>query len=161
MYISESAIILQKSIKNMRKWLFTIFLMAGAVALHAQSTKDKLEILAILNRQQGDWNKGDIKSFMNGYWESDSLMFVGKTGVTYGYKATYQGYLKRYPDRAAMGKLKFTFINFSFPGPGAAFVVGKFHLTRPEKGNLEGFYTLLFKKIKGKWLIICDHTSGS
>jgi ketosteroid isomerase-like protein len=144
----------------MRNWLFTIFLIAITITAHAQTDQDKKEILATLNRQVSDWNQGNIKSFMNGYWESDSLMFVGKTGVTYGYEATYQGYLKRYPDLATMGKLKFTYINFSFPGPGVAFVVGKFHLTRPEKGDLEGHYTLLWKKIKGKWVIICDHTSS-
>lgn len=144
----------------MRNWLFTLILMGiGGVAM-AQSANDKEKILAILQRQEADWNKGDIASFMNGYWESDSLMFVGKGGITYGYKPTYEGYLRRYPDRATMGTLKFTFLNFSFPGPGVAFVVGKFHLTRPEKGDLEGHYTLLFRKIKGKWLIVCDHTSG-
>lgn len=144
----------------MRNWLFTLILIAVVISAKAQSAGDKDQILAILQRQEADWNKGDIKSFMNGYWESDSLMFVGKAGITYGYKPTYEGYLKRYPDRATMGKLKFTFLNFSFPGRGVAFVVGKFHLTRPEKGDLEGHYTLLFKKIKGKWLIVCDHTSG-
>ncbi len=144
----------------MRNWLFTLILIGMATMANAQSAGDKEEILGILKRQEADWNKGDIKSFMNGYWESDSLMFVGKTGITYGYKPTYEGYLKRYPDRATMGTLKFTFLNFSFPGRDVAFVVGKFHLTRPEKGDLEGHYTLLFRKINGKWLVVCDHTSG-
>ncbi|NIJ55980.1 YybH family protein [Dyadobacter arcticus] len=144
----------------MRNWLFAILLLSLAFVGRAQSAKDKEEILTTLNRQVSDWNNGDINSFMSGYWESDSLMFVGKTGVTYGYKSTYEGYMKRYPDRVTMGKLEFTFINFSFPGPGVAFIVGKFHLTRPEKGDLEGYYTLTWKKIKDKWVIICDHTSG-
>lgn len=144
----------------MRNWFFVLILVMISGAARAQSAGDKEEILGILKRQESDWNKGDVKSFMNGYWESDSLMFVGKAGITYGYKPTYEGYLRRYPDRATMGTLQFTFLNFSFPGPGVAFVVGKFHLTRPEKGDLEGHYTLLFRKIGGKWLIVCDHTSG-
>nr|WP_295929719.1 DUF4440 domain-containing protein [uncultured Dyadobacter sp.] len=144
----------------MKNWLFALILMGAAQTAMAQSSKDKQQILAILDRQVADWNKGDITSFMNGYWESDSLMFVGKTGITYGYKRTYEGYMKRYPDRATMGTLKFTFLNFSFPGKDVAFVVGKFHLTRPEKGDLEGHYTLLWRKIKGKWVIVSDHTSS-
>lgn len=144
----------------MKNWLFTLILMGAVQTAMAQSSQDKQQILAILNRQVADWNKGDITSFMNGYWESDSLMFVGKTGITYGYKRTYEGYMKRYPDRATMGTLKFTFLNFSFPGKDVAFVVGKFHLTRPEKGDLEGHYTLLWRKIKGKWVIVSDHTSS-
>jgi ketosteroid isomerase-like protein len=58
-----------------------------------------------------------------------------------------------------MGTLKFDFIRLSFPGPDVAFLLGKFHLTRPEKGDLSGFYTLLWRKIKGKWVIVSDHTS--
>jgi ketosteroid isomerase-like protein len=139
--------------------LSLVLLFVISTAVNAQSKNDIKQIHAILNRQAADWNRGDIPSFMNGYWESDSLMFVGKNGVTYGYKATYENYIKRYPDRATMGTLKFDFLNLSFPGKDVAFLVGKFHLTRPEKGDASGFYTLLWRKIKGKWLIICDHTS--
>lgn len=144
----------------MRNWLMVLVLLSAVSVGVAQHANDRDEIFAIMNRQASDWNKGDIASFMNGYLESDSLMFVGKTGVTYGFKATYEGYLKRYPDRAAMGKLQFTFLNLSFPEPDVAFLVGKFHLDRPEKGDLEGYYTLLWRRIGGKWVIVCDHTSG-
>lgn len=143
----------------MRNIALTLVLFCTATALIAQSSTDRSTILATLDRQTKDWNGGDIKAFMNGYWESDSLMFVGKSGVTYGYQNTYQGYLKRYPDRATMGTLKFDIVNLSFPSQGAAFVVGKWHLTRPEAGDIGGYYTLLWRKIKGKWVVVCDHTS--
>ncbi|WP_149241393.1 nuclear transport factor 2 family protein [Dyadobacter sp. 32] len=143
----------------MRNYVFALGLFFTAVVVMGQPKSDKDQIYGIMNRQAADWNGGNISSFMNGYWESDSLMFVGKSGVTYGYKATYENYLKRYPDRAAMGTLKFDFINLSFPEPHVAFLVGKFYLTRPEKGDLSGFYTLLWRKINGKWVIVCDHTS--
>ena len=135
-----------------------LMLLFAAQAM-AQSGADRKVILATLDRQTTDWNAGNIDAFMHGYWESDSLMFVGKNGVTYGYENTYQGYLKRYPDRATMGTLKFDILNVSFPGKGVAFVVGKWHLTRPEAGDVGGHYTLLWRKIKGKWTIVCDHTS--
>lgn len=135
-----------------------LMLLIAAQAM-AQSGSDRKLVLATLDRQTADWNAGNIDAFMHGYWESDSLMFVGKNGVTYGYENTYQGYLKRYPDRATMGTLKFDILNVSFPGKGVAFVVGKWHLTRPEVGDVGGHYTLLWRKIKGKWLIVCDHTS--
>ncbi len=143
----------------MRNAYLTFALIFVAKVLLAQSPTDRRTILATLDRQTNDWNAGNIKAFMQGYWESDSLMFVGKSGVTYGYRNTYEGYLKRYPDRATMGALKFDIVNLSFPGQGAAFVVGKWHLTRPEAGDIGGYYTLLWRKIKVKWVIICDHTS--
>ena len=143
----------------MRNFTITVLLLFLATNLMAQLNADRKTILATLDRQTNDWNSGNIDSFMQGYWESDSLMFVGKNGVTYGYQNTYEGYLKRYPDRATMGTLKFTILHLSFPAKGAAFVVGKWHLTRPEVGDIGGHYTLLWRKIKGKWVIVCDHTS--
>ena len=145
----------------MRNSFLTLILSVMSLAVLAQSKDDKDAITKTLNQQVEDWNEGHIDKFMTAYWESDSLMFVGKNGITYGYKATHENYLKRYPDRAAMGKLKFDFLNFSFPEPNVAFLVGKFHLTRPEVGDISGFYTLLWRKINGKWVIICDHTTQS
>lgn len=136
-------------------WLMLCILPAAM----AQTSADRRAILATLDRQTNDWNAGNIDAFMKGYWESDSLMFVGKNGVTYGYGNTYQGYLKRYPDRAAMGTLKFDILHLSFPGKDVAFVVGKWHLARPQAGDVGGHYTLLWRKINGKWVIVCDHTS--
>ena len=143
----------------MRNCVLTICLTLITIAAASQSKSDRDQIYQTMSRQADDWNQGNISSFMNGYWESDSLMFVGKSGVTYGYKATYENYMKRYPDRPTMGTLKFDFINLSFPQQDVAFLVGKFYLTRPEKGDASGFYTLLWRKIKGKWVIVCDHTS--
>lgn len=143
----------------MRNTTLVCLMLLFAAQAMAQSASDRNLVLATLDRQTADWNAGNINAFMHGYWESDSLMFVGKNGVTYGYENTYQGYLKRYPDRATMGTLKFDILNVSFPGKGVAFVVGKWHLTRPEAGDVGGHYTLLWRKIKGKWLIVCDHTS--
>lgn len=143
----------------MRNTTMVWFMLLFAAQAMAQSGADRKVILATLDRQTADWNAGNIDAFMLGYWESDSLMFVGKNGVTYGYENTYRGYLKRYPDRATMGTLKFDILNVSFPGKNVAFVVGKWHLTRPQAGDVGGHYTLLWRKINGKWLIVCDHTS--
>ncbi|PWJ59851.1 ketosteroid isomerase-like protein [Dyadobacter jejuensis] len=143
----------------MRNTLLTFVLLLLTTGAYAQSKVDQDQIYDQLNQQVAHWNNGDIAAFMEAYWPSDSLMFVGKSGVTYGYTNTYQNYLKRYPDRATMGILSFEYINMSFPSPGVAFLVGKFHLHRPEKGDASGFYTLLWRKIDGKWRIVVDHTS--
>jgi ketosteroid isomerase-like protein len=96
---------------------------------------------------------------MKGYWKSDSLMFIGKSGVTYGYNNTLENYKKGYPTRDAMGILKFTILKVEKISADAYFVVGKWHLTREKVGDVEGHYTLLFKQIKGEWVIVADHSS--
>lgn len=121
-------------------------------------TAEAEEIKAILERQRRDWNRGDIEAFMIGYWENDSLMFVGKSGVTYGYKNTLANYKKNYPDIATMGQLTFTYIEFKKLSMEYYQVTGKYHLTRT-MGDASGHYTLLIKKMNGRWVIVYDHSS--
>jgi ketosteroid isomerase-like protein len=96
---------------------------------------------------------------MKGYWQNDSLMFIGKSGVTYGYAQTLANYKKNYPDKDAMGVLKFNLIKVTKLSGDAYYVIGKWHLTREKNGDIGGHYTLLFRKIKGKWVIVADHSS--
>ena len=140
------------------KKLFFLLLLASAISSTAQ-TKDEQTILSILDAQTKFWNTGDLENFMKGYWNNDSLMFIGKSGVTYGYKNTLENYKKGYPTRDAMGILKFNVLKVEKISADAYFVVGKWHLTREKVGDVEGHYTLLFKKIKGEWLIVADHSS--
>ena len=139
----------------------TILLCAFLILTHlkAQSNKDADAIMHILSTQVSAWNDGNTDKFMVGYWESDSLMFIGKSGMNQGYQTTLDNYKKNYPDRAAMGTLKFDILKMKPLGKKHYFVVGKWHLTRPEKGDIGGHFSLVFEKIKGKWVIIADHSS--
>lgn len=120
--------------------------------------KEEDKIRQQLTAQTKAWNSGDIEAFMQTYWKSDSLMFIGKTGVTRGWQKTLQNYKKGYPDTASMGKLAFDIISIQQLSPEYFFVVGKWMLKR-SIGDLSGHYNLLFRKIKGQWVIITDHSS--
>ena len=121
-------------------------------------TKDEIEVRNVLAKQNAAWNRGDKDAFMVGYWENDSLMFIGKSGVTYGYKNTLANYKKNYPDTITMGKLTYTLIKVKQLSPEYFHVTGKYYLTRTI-GDASGHFTLLFRKINGKWVIISDHSS--
>ena len=142
----------------MKKLIFFL-LLSTICEVNAQTNDDKSQIMNILDRQTKAWNNGEVSNFMKGYWESDSLMYIGKSGVTYGYSKTLENYKKNYPNKATMGTLVFDIIKVNFIASDACFVVGKWHLTRPEKGDIGGHYTLLWKKINGEWVIIADHSS--
>ena len=135
--------------------LVLIFTIANSVS--AQS-KDETTIRGLLEEQRLDWNTGDKEKFMGTYWQSDSLMFIGKSGVTYGWQNTLDNYKKGYPDTAAMGKLNFDILEVKRLSVMYFFVVGKWHLTR-SIGDVGGHFTLLFKKVKSKWVIVADHSS--
>ncbi len=141
----------------MKNILIAILFLTNSVAVSAQS-KAISEIKALLAKQNAAWNKGDIGGFMEGYWNNDSMMFIGKSGIKYGWKNTLDNYKKGYPDTASMGKLKFELIEFKKLSTENYFVVGKWFLTRTI-GNIDGVFTLVIKKIKNKWLIIADHSS--
>ncbi len=111
-----------------------------------------------MGAQEVAWNKGDLEGFMQGYLHSDSLCFIGSRGLTRGWDQTLANYKKGYATREAMGTLTFTIISVDQLSKKSAFVIGKWHLKR-EKDELSGHYTLLWKKIKGKWVIVADHSS--
>lgn len=131
-----------------------IWICGNAFAQH----KDEKTILEILEKQRIAWNNGDLQQFMEPYWHSDSLMFIGKSGVTYGWQNTMDNYTKGYPDTAAMGKLQFSILHVKRLSVLYYSVVGKWQLSR-SMGNLEGHFTLLFKKIGNRWVIVMDHSS--
>ncbi len=133
-----------------------LFSFSLSVSLSAQSSNIS-SIKSLLLRQRNDWNKGNVSEFMKGYWESDSLLFIGKS-ISNGYQKTLENYKKGYPDTAAMGHLDFEFVEFRKLSPEYYFVIGKWHLKR-SIGDVGGAFTLLFKKIKGKWNIVVDHSS--
>ncbi len=144
----------------MRKLILIFYFVSACFLSFSQSKPQPAEIMEVLNRQVENWNKGDIPAFMEDYHKSEELKFIGKNGVVKGWEATKQRYFKSYPDTAAMGKLVFDIREIDFLSSESAWVLGKFHLTRPALGDLEGYFTLVFKKINGKWLIVSDHTSG-
>ncbi len=141
----------------MRK-LFTLFALTFSLALSAQSGSDERAIRTLLGQQTDSWNKGDIEGFMQTYWKSDSLMFIGKNGVVRGWQQTLVNYRKSYPDASAMGQLSFDIIKVELLGADRHFVVGKWMLKRAA-GDLSGHFTLVLRKFRGSWKIIADHSS--
>jgi ketosteroid isomerase-like protein len=140
----------------MRFLLFLILLTAPFTALRAQQPKSAIQ--ALLQKQTAYWNEGNLEAFMTTYWQSDSLIFIGKRGPTYGWQATLDNYKKSYPDTTAMGKLAFNILEMKPLSADVYFVVGKWHLQRTV-GDLQGHFSLVIKRIKGSWKIIADHSS--
>lgn len=120
---------------------------------------DRAAISKILNEQQSAWNRGEVDAFLEGYWHSPELTFSGSGGIARGWDAVLARYKKSYPDRAAMGQLDFSQLDFRFLGPDAALVLGRWHLVR-EKGAIGGVFSLVWQRFPDGWRIIHDHTSA-
>jgi ketosteroid isomerase-like protein len=122
------------------------------------SAEDFKSIKVVLDSQVSAWNKGDIKTFMKGYWDSDSLRFIGRKGVRFSYKSVESNYLKNYNSIEKMGHLSFDSLIFSeiSGNDKIANVTGQWEITGAN--NAGGFFSLLFKKVENDWKIIVDHT---
>lgn len=142
----------------MKPFVFLLLFCCSAFFSFAQASKDEKAIRDVLSRQSAAWNLGNIDEFMKGYWPSDSLLFIGKSGVTHGYQNTLDNYKKNYNDASKMGKLFFDILEVRKMSPVYYWVLGKWFLKR-SIGDVGGYYTLLFRKIKGRWVIVADHSS--
>lgn len=119
---------------------------------------DQSSIRLLLDKQVLDWNSGDLEGYMEGYIKSDSLQFIGRNGIQYGWNRTLTNYRKSYPDKKSMGALSFVILRTDICQQ-TAIVTGEWHLKR-EAGNLKGYFTLVLKKLPDKgWKIISDHSS--
>lgn len=116
------------------------------------------EILDIMQAQQLAWNKGDIPGFMSGYWQSDTLRFASGSSVTFGWQATLDRYLKKYPDSNAMGRLEFSGLDIKPLSENYTLVFGHWRLLR-KNDQPNGVFTLLFRQTENGWKIIHDHSS--
>ena len=141
-----------------RSLLTPLFLLALTAAAIAQPSKDETAIRQIMAAQVDAWNKGNIDAFMKGYWNNDSLVFIGKSGPSYGYHQALANYKKNYSGPDQMGKLFFDLLKVKRLSSDYYFVIGKWFLKR-KAGDIGGIYTLLFRKINGRWRIVVDHTS--
>lgn len=138
--------------------MFVFSLNACNESVTIDVAKESGVINSLMMEQQTSWNEGDIDGFMKHYWNSDSLRFVGKRGVTLGWSNTLNNYKKNYPDKKAMGMLQFTNSSVDILDPFHAYVIGKWELFRIED-TLSGHYSLLWKKINKNWVIVADHSS--
>ena len=143
----------------MQKYLMIILLIVLLPGLAIAQNSDKQKIMTSLDQQVKCWNKGDLECFMGTYWKSDSLKFMGGSGITYGWQNIMDNYKKKYPDQTHRGQLTFDIISMEPVGQDHYFVIGKYYLSR-EIEDARGLFSLIWRKMKGDWVIIADHSSA-
>lgn len=157
----------KNTVLNVKKSLIVIIglLILSNCDNHLQKTSInskelKQSINALMKEQEDSWNKGDLVGFMEHYWKSDSLQFIGKSGLNKGWKKTLSNYEKSYKSIEEMGTLKFNNKSIEILGEETIFVIGGWHLMRQDSlGDLQGMYSLIWQQKNGKWVITSDHSS--
>ncbi len=142
----------------MRK--LVLFFLTLATTLPALAGSPDHAILSLLTSQTDAWNRGDLEGFMDGYLKSDELVFTSGSRVRRGWQVTHDAYAKRYgAAKETMGKLTFSNLEVHVVADEAAWVLGRWDLAGPKESS-GGIFTLVVRKIDGKWLVVHDHTSA-
>jgi len=123
-----------------------------------QDAKEINSIKKILTSQQEYWNNGDIDGFMQGYWDSEKLIFTSLSHKpAYGWENTLERYKNSYPTKSSMGEFKFEILDLHLISKTTAALKGKWELIR-EKDHPNGVFWLDLQKFENNWLIIKDST---
>ena len=133
-------------------------LSTACAALSPEDQAAFRDCRAVLLAQRDAWNQGDVEGFVQGYEQSAELVFAGPGGVEVGFAAVLDGYRRRYPDRAAMGRLDFTELELSRFDAEHVVVRGLWHLDRDAE-NLSGTFLLMVRRFGRDWRIVLDYTT--
>ena len=150
--------------KNLITLSFVLFLSCNTIT-NPENTKiiikNKEEIhkiKTILKAQQDCWNNGDIDGFMQGYWNSEDLVFTSLNHKpAYGWQNTLKRYKESYPTRSAMGELGFEILDLQLISEKNASLKGKWKLIR-ENDQPNGMFWCDLGKFDDNWVITKDST---
>ncbi len=143
--------------------MMVFMLISGADLALGEQGRDgdiQSQVRAVIAQGEAAWNAGSIEGYMETYWNSPDLRFASGGKVTFGWQETLDGYLKRYPDRAAMGRLVFSDLDIRVLSADAALAFGAWRLIR-EHDQPHGLFTLQLRRFDEGWRIVHDHTSSA
>ena len=141
--------------------IILLFVLLNCEPNSLKNYKDTCEeINDLMYEQEESWNKGNIEDFMKKYWRNDSLIFIGKSGIKYGWNKTTSNYKKSYPSRNSMGLLHFNNIKCLPINDTTHIISGQWNISRLDSSkNIGGYYSLMWIKKEDGWRIVYDHTS--
>lgn len=141
----------------MRLGLFVFFVFGVFACQNRIEPKQLAEINNIILEQEQQWNAGNIEGFMQAYWQHDSLRFISKSGIQYGWQTVKDRYDKAYPNKERMGKLHFEILHQDPVSANHVQTTGTWTLYRTND-TLGGYFVLLWHKKPEGWKIISDAT---
>jgi uncharacterized protein (TIGR02246 family) len=123
---------------------------------HAAGRDEEIRkgVAAVLDRQVQAWNRGDLEGFVSVY--AEDAAFVSPTGLTRGRQALLERYRKRYPDKAAMGKLSLEILETRLAGADGVSLVARWTLAYPDKPAASGLTLLVLHRREDGWMIVQD-----
>ncbi|MFC0588608.1 YybH family protein [Novosphingobium aquiterrae] len=119
------------------------------------------QIVSSMQASASGWNSGDLDKFMAVYSPSTETTFVSGNGLIRGKQAIADHYLKDFgfADSAKRGTLTFETLNYRPLGNRMALYIARYTLTYLDGKSASGVTSVLFRRDKGAWHIVADHSS--
>ncbi|MFL5321600.1 MAG: YybH family protein [Myxococcaceae bacterium] len=128
------------------------FFAAALISLSPPPSPE-LAVKALLTTQADAWNKGDLEAFCSVY--ADDAAFITPKGVSRGKAEVLARYKSRYPTKAAMGTLSFTFLDVRADASHAS-VGAQWKLSYPDKPEASGYTLVVLHKTEQGWRLVQD-----
>ena len=106
------------------------------------------------------WNRGDLDTYLAGYWDSDETRWISGGMIVRGIEAIRDRYQSLYDSPEKLGRLEVKDLEIDVLTNGDALAVGKWSHTAGQLAR-HGVFTVHMKKIVGQWFIATDHASVS
>ena len=124
--------VLSQVAKGLTFFTMIIVLSSSPVGATSSDADAEQAIRSVLDQQVAAWDRGDIKDFMSGYWNSPDLIYVGNTKVTRG----WQTLLDRFEELSKssggqIGTLELTETQITVLSADSALVWGTYRVLQP------------------------------
>ena len=135
--------------------------LAWSLPAAARLSPERAAIETAMADSAAGWNAGDLDRFMRVYSDAPDTSFVTRDGLIRGKAAMATRYRARYAfDKpGARGVLTFATLDFRLLGPRHALFIARYMLKMPNGTMQSGPTSLVFRREKGGWWIIADHSS--
>lgn len=151
----------------MTRWLLALLVLLTVLPAAAKVPGDpRIQIEAALEDSADAWNRGDLDAFLAVYSDDPGITFTGAKGIERGVGAIRGRYARHYPDQFGPGErprrslLSFAFEEFQLIGRTHAHLIARWTLTPAAGGaTTTGMTSLLFRRERGGWKIVADHSS--
>lgn len=123
---------------------------------------DELEerVAAALEASADAWNRGDLEGFMSFYLDSALTTYVGGTGLRVGYDAIRERYEPLFAPGADRDSLAFEELRVRPISPDVAVGTARWVLRDGGAVTGSGPFTLVLRRVEGRWKIVHDHSSA-
>ncbi|NOT50684.1 MAG: nuclear transport factor 2 family protein [Chitinophagaceae bacterium] len=137
--------------------LFVMIFSLLTPASGFSQSKNERKILAVLRLEEEYWSKGDIDGYVSLYAPLDSTRMILSKGAAYG-KENILAFYKKYWPKEKMGTLVLDGEQLERISRKFYYVTGYFHVKYPDGKTIDGRYSSLMIKIRGKWYLYTDHS---